>query len=72
MSLGRRRMLMLSGAAALLQACSAPAPPAVPTPVAPSNDWDKIVAAAKSEGAVTVNTFPGSANQTALAEFSKA
>ncbi len=39
---------------------------------APGDDWDKILAAAKSEGGVTVNTFPGSANQQALAEFGKA
>lgn len=78
--IGRRRLLVLSGAAALLQACSAPAPRAMPTQTtAPAQasssgpgDWDKILSAAKSEGAITVNTFPGSANQTALAEFSKA
>jgi len=39
---------------------------------APSTDWDKVVAAAKSEGSVTVNTFPGSANQAALATFGQA
>jgi iron(III) transport system substrate-binding protein len=83
MRISRRRLLALaaaSGAAALSQACSAPAPAATPTqaiapaqaPAAQSNDWDKILASAKAEGGVTVNTFPGSANQTALAEFSKA
>jgi iron(III) transport system substrate-binding protein len=86
--IGRRRFLVLvgiSGAAALLQACSSSAPPAsAPAPpaataapaqasaAAPSSDWDKVVAGAKSEGSVTVNTFPGSANQQALAEFNKA
>jgi iron(III) transport system substrate-binding protein len=81
----RRRQLLvlagLSGAAAVLQACAAPSP-AQPAPTAapvqsaaaaaPGDDWGKILAAAKSEGGVTVNTFPGSANQQALAEFSKA
>ena len=82
--IGRRRLLAfagISGAAALLQACASPAPvsptattaPAQATaPAAQGGDWDKVLAAAKSEGGVTVNTFPGSANQTALAEFSKA
>jgi iron(III) transport system substrate-binding protein len=70
-------MLALTGAAALLQACSAPAPPATPAQTtAPAqnvaSDWGKILAAARSEGSVIVNTFPGSANQAALAEFSKA
>jgi iron(III) transport system substrate-binding protein len=84
----RRRQLLIgvgaSSAAALLQACAAGAPPASPqatapaqssAPVQPSgqdSDWDKIVAAAKQEGSVTVNTFPGSANQQALGEFGKA
>jgi iron(III) transport system substrate-binding protein len=84
----RRRQLLvlvgLSGAAAVLQACAAPNPAQSAAPVAtppsaapaqsaaPGNDWDRILSAAKSEGGVTVNTFPGSANQTALAEFSKA
>jgi iron(III) transport system substrate-binding protein len=77
----RRRVLQLvglSGIAALLQSCTSGAPVA-PTsaPVqsgaaAPSTDWDKVVAAAKSEGSVTVNTFPGSANQAALATFAQA
>jgi iron(III) transport system substrate-binding protein len=76
----RRRVLQLVGlssVAALLQACTA-GTPAVPTSAAvqssaaaPSTDWDKIVATAKSEGSVTVNTFPGSANQAALATFAQ-
>jgi iron(III) transport system substrate-binding protein len=83
--LSRRALLALAGgagAAALLQACSAPSPAATPIQTSapaqapasapPSSDWDQIVAAARSEGGVTVNTFPGSANQKALAEFSKA
>jgi iron(III) transport system substrate-binding protein len=74
----RRRFLHivgLSGVAALLQACTSStpaAPTAAPAQAAPSSDWDKVVAAAKTEGAVTVNTFPGSANQTALATFAQA
>jgi iron(III) transport system substrate-binding protein len=85
--LRRRHLLLLAGAssaAALLQACSSTAPPAPPQATAPAqsaapaqssapvDDWDKVVAAAKQEGGVTVNTFPGSANQRALAEFGKA
>jgi ABC-type glycerol-3-phosphate transport system substrate-binding protein len=85
--LSRRQLLLAAGAssaAALLQACASGAPPASPQAAAPAqssapvpsagqvNDWDTIVAAAKQEGGVTVNTFPGSANQQALAEFSKA
>ena len=71
----RRRLLALAGASsvvALLQACAtAPTAPPAQKP-GPSSDWDQIVAAARSEGSVTVNTFPGSANQKALAEFNKA
>src|SRR3954447_24266789 len=79
MALRRRRFMLLaglSGAAALLQACSSNAPPAAT--VAPaqntsaSGDWTAIVAAARNEGSVTVNTFPGSANQQALSAFNKA
>src|SRR5919197_1747633 len=79
MPIRRRRLLLLtamSGAAALLQACtSSSAPPAPTAPAqssAASSDWDKIVDAARSEGSVTVNTFPGSANQQALSAFTKA
>jgi iron(III) transport system substrate-binding protein len=77
----RRRFLQLvglSGVAALLQACTSGAPvaptsaPVQSSAPAASTDWDKVVAAAKSEGSVTVNTFPGSANQAALATFAQA
>jgi iron(III) transport system substrate-binding protein len=85
--LRRRQFLVLlglSGAAAVLQSCAAPSPASPESTVAPAqssatsvaaapgNDWGSIVAAAKAEGGVTVNTFPGSANQQALLEFSKA
>jgi iron(III) transport system substrate-binding protein len=50
-----------SGATAGRSSASGPAPAG----------WDQIVAAAKKEGKVTVNTFPGKGNETALQPFSK-
>jgi hypothetical protein len=81
------QLLAVSGVAALMQACSNSAPPTSPAPTvgpttgaAPaqplsasgSADWDTLLAAARAEGMVSVNTFPGSANQTALATFAQA
>ena len=60
---------------------SPPTPPPTPTTTAPAvapaaaaagTDWDKLVESARAEGGVTVNTFPGSANQQALSAFTTA
>jgi iron(III) transport system substrate-binding protein len=78
-ALCRRRFLLLTGlagAAALVAACTAaPAPQATTAPAVQSSattDWDRLVEAARAEGTITVNTFPGSANQQALAAFTNA
>ncbi len=77
MPVRRRRVLLLtalSGAAALLQACASgpAAPAATPAVKSATTDWDRILEAARAEGSVTVNTFPGSANQQALSAFTRA
>jgi len=71
------RLGVLAGVAALAQACATPSlPGSQPTtaPAAPaaagSTDWAKVVEAAKSEGKVVVNTFPGRGYQSTVELFS--
>jgi iron(III) transport system substrate-binding protein len=66
----------VAGLATLAQACSSAAPAATPTRAAPATtsgpvpaDWQQVLDAAKREGKVSVNTFPGAGVQVALAEF---
>jgi iron(III) transport system substrate-binding protein len=77
--LDRRRLLGLmgaGGAGALLAACGGSrAPAGQPTAGATAGaagDWNAVVAAAKSEGKVSINTFPGNGNMVALQAFGKA
>jgi iron(III) transport system substrate-binding protein len=75
------RLVAVSSAAALAQACTAaPSPTSTPTaaPAAASSaakapaDWAQVVGAANAEGKVVVNTFPGKGYQNTLDLFSGA
>ncbi|MCA1648060.1 MAG: extracellular solute-binding protein [Chloroflexi bacterium] len=73
------RLLGLSGAAALVAACtqSSPTPPATQQVAAPASkpaaaEFDSIVEAAKKEGRVFVATYAGTAYRTAMDAFEAA
>jgi len=68
MTLSRRRLLRalaLGGAAALARAIPARAAATPP-------EWASVVAAARKEGKVVVNTFPGDGYKRALKAFTQA
>jgi nitrous oxide reductase len=67
MTISRRRLLQTlawGGAAALTRATPARA-------AATPQEWQQVVAAAKKEGKVVVNTFPGDGYKRALKAFTQ-
>ena len=68
MTISRRRLLQISGlaGASVLAGGAELVRPRVARAAATPQEWQQIVAAAKKEGKVVVNTFPGDGYKRAL------
>ncbi|HZE35145.1 MAG TPA: hypothetical protein VE482_01495, partial [Candidatus Eisenbacteria bacterium] len=66
----RRRLLQAGALGGVATALSRTA--SVTWAAAPPSDWPQVVAAAKKEGKVVVNTFPGDGYKRALKSFTQA